>query len=85
MVKRLATHRIGLVALLMVACLVGSLGERARPAAAQGAGGEPCEGIPGAVLETPFDANYSCRSLGAPPGVPDRTAASRLARPIRIR
>ena len=63
-----------LIAAMLAACLLGSqsVGERTTSAVAQGASGEPCEGIPSAVLVAPFDANYACRSIGAPPGVPDR-------------
>jgi hypothetical protein len=65
--KRLGCRRLAFVALAMAACAIAS---QSVPAA-QAAGGL-CDGVPGAVLAAPFDADYSCRSLGAPLGVPDR-------------
>ncbi len=66
--RRFAVSRVPFFAVAMlVACALGS----SFVPAARAAGGV-CDGIPGAIVAAPFDANYACRSIGAPPGVPDR-------------
>jgi hypothetical protein len=67
-VRRFAACRARLFMLAMVVAFALAAHE-ARPA--QAAGGL-CQGIPGAVLAAPFDADYSCQSVGTPLGVPDR-------------